>query len=212
MSNFRTAATSTISGTINIGASPLASVTFCARPSSGVTCNPSDGTGYRCTVPNGWAGTLHSRSVSGNRIPAQIFSAVNADTTRNVTAVAGIPSCNLDVDNNGLFEPAVDGVAILRRIMGFTSAAFAGLSGACAENTTATAIFNATTSNYNATGGALTRPGTDGLVILRAMQGLTGTAVTNGLGLAAESGATNTTWAAIRNNFLNTTCGAAFLP
>ena len=203
--------TRTISGTItNSGA--VTGVTFCARPAVGVTCSASNGTGYSCTVPNNWAGTLHSRSVSGNRIPAQIFSAVTTNTTRNVTALTGIPTCNLDVDDNGLFEPDIDGVAIMRRMMGFASAAFAGLSGACAANTTATAISNATSAvaNYNVTGGALTRPATDGLVILRAMRGLTNTAVTNGLGLTNEAGATRTTWGGGIQNFLNTTCGASF--
>ena len=75
----------------------------------------------------------------------------------------------------------------------------------------ADAIFNATTpSTYNVTGGSvIPRPGTDGLVILRAMRGLTGTAVTNGLGLAA-SGATRTDWAASLRNYINTTCGSNF--
>jgi hypothetical protein len=146
------------------------------------------------------------------RIKPQSFTNVTTNLSGQNPVVQSIGACNLDVDNNGLIEPGTDGVAILRRMLGASSTGFSGLSGTCAANTTSATIFNATTSNYNATGGALTRPGTDGLVILRAMQGLTGTAVTNGLGLAAESGATNTTWAAIRNNFLNTTCGADFLP
>jgi hypothetical protein len=185
-------------------------VNFCARPSTGVTCTASNASGfYSCTVPNGWSGTVHSPSVSGNRIPPQTFSNVTAATTRNITALSGVPSCNLDVDNNGLIEPATDGVAILRRMLGFNATAFNGLAGTCAANTTNTAIFNATTSNYNVTGGAATRPATDGLVILRAMSGKTGADVTNGLGLINESGATNTSWPAIQS-WLNTTCGSGF--
>ena len=212
VSNYRSSPTMTISGTISNGLA-ISGVTFCARPSAGVTCSASGATGaYTCTVPAGWAGLLHSPSVAGNRIPAQIFAAVNVNTTRNVTGISGTPACNLDVDNNGLIEAATDGVAILRRVLGTTSSGYAGLSGACAANVTSAAIFNATNSNYNVTGGAETRPGTDGLVLLRAMRGLTGTAVTDGLGLTAESGASNTTWTNIRNNFLNTTCGANFSP
>ena len=188
-------ASATISGTITNGGG-IAGVSFCARPSTGVSCTASNASGaYSCTVPSGWTGTLFSPSVSNNRIPPQTFSNVTAATTRNVTGLSGVPSCNLDVDNNGLIEPATDGVAILRRMMGQTAAAFAGLAGTCAANTTATAIFNATTSNYNVTGGASTTLATDGLVILRAMSGRTGTDVTNGLGLTRESGAANTTGA-----------------
>ena len=94
-------------------------------------------------------------------------------------------------------------------MLGLNAAAFSGLAGTCAANTTGTAIFNATTSNYNVTGGALTTAATDGLAILRAMSGKTGTDVTNGLGLTREPGATNTSWAAIQS-WLNTTCGSSF--
>ncbi len=199
----------TISGTITNG-SGIAGVNFCARPSAGVTCTASNASGaYSCTVPNGWSGTLHSPSVAGNRIPPQVFASVTSATTRNITALSSVPSCNLDVDNNGLIEPATDGAAILSRMLGMNAAAFSGLAGTCAANTTGTAIFNATSSNYNVTGGASTTAATDGLVILRAMSGKTGTDVTNGLGLAREPGATNTSWAAIQS-WLNTTCGSSF--
>jgi CHRD domain len=49
---------------------------------------------------------------------------------------------------------------------------------------------------------------TDGLIITRAMLGLTGTAVTDG---AIGTNALRTSWADIRS-FLNTRCGAGFLP
>jgi hypothetical protein len=118
------------------------------------------------------------------------------------------------VDNNGLFDAATDGVAIMRRMLGFGQSAFAGLAGTCAANTTASAIYAATNASYNAagynaTGGSATLPATDGAVILRAMLGLTGSAVTNGLGLASEGGASRTSWTNIQS-WLNTTCGANF--
>lgn len=192
-----------ITGTITNGAG-IAGVSFCARPSTGVSCTASNASGaYSCTVPNGWAGTLFSPSVSNNRIPPQTFTSVTSATTRNVTALSGVPSCNLDVDNNGLIEPATDGVAILRRMMGFSSAAFSGLAGTCAANTSATAIYNATSSNYNVTGGAQVRATADGLAIIRAMNGKTGTEVTNGLSGASSS------WATIQN-LLNNSCGGSF--
>ena len=113
------------------------------------------------------------------------------------------------MDNNGLIEAATDGAAIIRRMMGYSAAAFGGLAGTCAANTTSSAIFNATASDYNVTGGAATRVATDGLVIWRAMNGKTGTDVTNGLGLTNEPGATNTSWSAIQS-WLNATCGSNF--
>lgn len=190
----------------------VSGVTFCARPSAGVTCvAPLDGSGnYSCTVPIGWVGVLHSPNVLGNRIPPQYFSAVTASTTRNVSALPGTPSCILDVDNNGLIEVDLDGVAILRRIAGFTAPAFAGLSGTCAANATPTAVFNGTSpiANYNVTGGT-TRLATDGAVLTRALLGLTGTAVTNGLGLPAEPGVTNSSWSGIQN-WLASNCGVGF--
>jgi hypothetical protein len=49
---------------------------------------------------------------------------------------------------------------------------------------------------------------TDGLLLLRAMSGLTGAAVTNG---AVGGGATRPTWAQIRP-YLNSNCGTNFAP
>jgi hypothetical protein len=49
---------------------------------------------------------------------------------------------------------------------------------------------------------------TDGLIIIRAMFGLTGTSVTNG---AIAPGATRTTWAVVQA-YLNGYCGAGFAP
>lgn len=207
--------TPTISGTITNGANPVPGVSFCAQPSAGVTCTASNASGaYGCTVPSGWTGRLHSPMVGGNRIPAQSFTNVNSAVTRNVSASTGVPGCDLDVDNNGLFDAATDGIAIMRRMFGFSQTSFAGLAGACAANTSAAAIYAATNSSYsgggyNATGGAATLPATDGAVILRAMLGLTGTAVTSGLGLTLETGATRTSWTNIQS-WLNTTCGATF--
>ncbi len=208
---FRTAATITISGTVMNGASPLSGVQFCARPSAGVVCpTPTNGSGaFSCTVPNGWSGTLHAAGPSGLRIKPLVFTTVGASLSAQNPVVQAIGSCNLDVDNNGLIEPATDGVAIIRRMLGFNAAAFGGLAGTCAANTTSAAIFNATNSNYNVTGGAATSVATDGMVILRAMNGKTNADVTNGLGLANESGATNTGWPAIQS-WLNATCGGSF--
>lgn len=212
----------TISGSITLGsgagAPPLANVTFCARPATGVTCSASGAGGaYSCTVPSGWTGTLHSPSVGNARIPAQVFSTpVTSAVTRNVAAKDGAAfACNLDIDNNGLLEPETDGALILRRMQGVGAASMAGLSGTCALNTTNSALFNASNpANLNVTGGGSVLALTDGLILLRAIRGFSGTQVTAGLGLSSESGATRTTWGTGSDGqiraWLNTTCGTDF--
>jgi len=205
-----------ISGTISNGGG-ISGVQFCARPSAGVTCNVSNASGaYSCTVPSGWTGTLHSPRVGGNRIPPQVFgTGVTSATTRNVAAKthAGF-SCDLDIDNNGLFEADIDGLAIMRRALGFGQASMTGLSGACAATTSAANLFTAANpANFDITGGNM-RATTDAEVAMRAMRGFTGTAVTNGLGLGNESGAMRTAWGNGADGqiraWLNTNCGTDF--
>jgi Matrixin len=196
-----TATAATISGTIPGGAAS-ANITFCARPAAGVTCSPSTSTGaYSCTVPAGWTGVLHAAAPVGKRIRQQSFSNVTTALSAQNPLLQNVGSCELDVDNNGLFEPDIDGLAILRRMAGFNVSAFSGLSGTCAGNTTSAAVYAATASNYNVTGGAVPRPTTDGLLITRAMRKLTGTAVTQG--------ATSQSWATVQS-WLNSNCGSSF--
>jgi hypothetical protein len=196
-----TATAATISGTIPGGAAS-ANITFCARPAAGVTCSPSTSTGaYSCTVPAGWTGVLHAAAPAGKRIRQQSFSNVTTALSAQNPLLQNVGSCELDVDNNGLFEPDIDGLAILRRMAGFNVSAFSGLSGTCAGNTTSAAVYAATASNYNVTGGAVPRPTTDGLLITRAMRKLTGTAVTQG--------ATSQSWATVQS-WLNSNCGSSF--
>lgn len=200
----------TISGTISNGTA-LSGVTFCARPATGVTCNASNTLGaYSCAVPNGWTGVLHAPGPTGLRIKPQSFSNVTTNLSGQNPVVQPIGACNLDVDNNGLIEPATDGVAILRRMLSIPASGFSGLSGTCAANTTSATVYAATTlAGYDVTGALAVRATTDGAAILRAMRGLTGTAVTNALGLAA-SGATRTDWNTNLRNYINTTCGSDF--
>ncbi len=203
----------TISGTISNGVTPVSGVSFCARPSAGVSCTVSNASGaYSCTVPNGWSGVLHSPMVGGQRIPAQVFANVTGAVTRNVAATTGVPSCDLDVDDNGLFEAATDGLAILRRALGFGQASFAGLSGACAANTTAASIHGAANTSFNAggynvTGGGATLATTDALVIIRTLLGLSGNAVVDGLGLSSKPGVVRTSWNDVKT-WMNSNCRA----
>lgn len=206
-----------ISGTITQpGGAPLAGVTFCAVPSAGVSCTPSNGSGaYTCTVPSGWTGTLHSPRVGGLRIPPQRFSTgVTASETRHLTAVSDAAfACNLDIDDNGLVEPERDGTAILRRLLGFPEAAFSGLAGACATRTAPSSLFAAAgTGTFAVTGASQTRAASDGLILIRAMRGATGTGVTGGVGFQPD--ATRTSWSGTGQiqDWLNTTCGYVHQP
>ena len=70
------------------------------------------------------------------------------------------------------------------------------------------AEIGAAACNFDVDGNGATDALTDGLLLLRAMFGLTGTAVTNG---AVGSNATRSTWSLIRT-YLNGNCGTAFSP
>ena len=135
---------------------------------------------------------------------------------RNVT-VCGIKSpdcstlqggltCSLDADGNGVIEPAKDGMLILRRLMGFSGAALtAGLSiaaPACrTEPTEIAAFIDAQNLDLDQSGGLTPKTAlTDGLMLLRVMLGLTGTAVTQGL--------SSKPWTTVRDH-LNGACGVS---
>jgi hypothetical protein len=198
----------TISGTITNGASAVSGLTFCTN-GAGATCAVTNAfTGaYSCSVPSGWSGSIHPRA-SGARIPAQTFANVTANTLRNISAQSNssFSTCNLDIDNNGLLEPAIDGVAIMRRLSGVSQTSLPALAGVCAQSSSAAHSFATLNSfNFNATGGVGALPTTDGLIIIRAMNGLGAASITG----AVEAGAARTTWSSIQSA-LNGTCGTNF--
>jgi hypothetical protein len=115
--------------------------------------------------------------------------------------------CVLDVDGNLAISATTDGLMLLRAMLGLTGTAVT--TGATATGAPRTSweqiapYVHLTALNLNGSGN--TDAATDGVLLLRAMFGLTGTAVTNGI-------ATNgRTWATIRN-YLNTQCGGSFAP
>jgi Metallo-peptidase family M12B Reprolysin-like len=211
VSNFRNAVVPTgitISGSITNGASAVPGITFCTS-GSGASCSVTNAaTGaYSCTVPSGWSGSIHPRA-SGVRIPAQVYSNVTTSATTNFSAKSdsSLSSCNLDIDNNGLLEPGVDGIAILRQLSGMNQTSMPALAGVCAQSSSAAHNFAASNSfNFNATGGATALTSTDGVIIVRAMRGLGASSVNS----AVEAGAARTTWAQIQST-LNATCGTSF--
>jgi hypothetical protein len=126
-------------------------------------------------------------------------------------AVSGLANaCLLDVDGNGTVDALTDGLMILRAMFGLTGASVTnGAVGTGATRTTWAAVqpmihYPALDLDGNGATDALT----DGLILLRAMFGLTGAAATNG---ALGQGASRAGWADIRA-YLNARCGTNFGP
>ena len=166
--------------TVGAGAGDAASATYRLSGSLGAAAS---------SVPGGSA---------ANRLRPGFLGAV-VDLTRG---------CLLDVDGNGTVDALTDGLMVLRAMFGLTGTAVTnGAVGANAQFTTWAQIqprirFSALDVDGNGTTDALT----DGLMIVRAMFGLTGTAVTSG---AVAAGAPRATWGDIRAH-LNATCAVNF--
>jgi predicted extracellular nuclease len=118
--------------------------------------------------------------------------------------------CVLDLDGNGSVDALTDGLMLVRAMSGLTGTAVTnGAIGGNASRTTWAAIqpyFNPAVLDVDQDSG--TDPRTDGLLLMRAMFGLTGTAVTNN---ALGMGANRDNWSKLRY-YLNTSCGASFAP
>lgn len=126
------------------------------------------------------------------------------------------PNCNCDLSGNafnagvGVINSANPYYVCVRQI---APAALNVISEATLHIGAVAGTFRVTTGNIPGFGCTLDVDGsglldalTDGLIIMRALLGMTGTAVTNG---AVSGSATRTSWADIRD-YLNTTCGASF--
>ena len=114
-------------------------------------------------------------------------------------------SCLLDVDENGVVDAPTDGLLILRTMFGLTGTSVTlGAIGPQAKRLTFAEVRPLIhTAALDLDGNGLTDPLTDGLMIVRALFGLTGSAVTNN---AIGPNATRSNWTAIRN-YLNASCG-----
>lgn len=139
-----------------------------------------------------------------------------ASSSANYSAAAGFwpqikgvaPACILDLDGNGTIDPLTDGVMIARALLGLTDAAVtSGAIGPNAQRTTWAQIqpmFHSAALDID--GNGTSDAFTDGLLVMRAMFGMTGTSVTAG---AVAPGAPRGDWNAIRA-YLNASCGTAF--
>lgn len=183
-------------------------VALCASPAAGVSCSTVSGGSFSCNVPSGWSGTLHLQAGNTKRVAARRFSNVNASIPGSNFSVfaadAAAPNfafpCNLDVDNNGLNEPEIDGLMIMRRALGYSDAAVpAPTVGACAQRTVPTdqTAFLAAQNYSFGTNLAAT---SSAMVLTRLMQGISGSTATSGTGLV---------WGSIQGP-LNVACGEQY--
>ena len=115
--------------------------------------------------------------------------------------------CVIDIDGNQTISATTDGLMLLRAMLGLTGTAV----------TTGATVTGAPRTSWeqispyvhlaalNLDGSGNVNAATDGVLLLRAMFGLTGTAVTTGIATNGRS------WTDIRT-YLNTQCGGNFLP
>ncbi|TAG71485.1 MAG: hypothetical protein EAZ24_13100 [Burkholderiales bacterium] len=192
----------TISGTTN---APDGTA-LCANPPAGVSCSTVTGGAYSCSVPSGWVGWLHLQAGNNNRVVARQYvgGVTSSQASQNfaVTSAASL-ACHLDIDNDGRFIASVDGVMVLRRMMGTSGgAATVASTQACAQRTSQSdmAAYLAQ-RNYdfdgNGNGASVAR---EGLVLLRLMLGLSGTQAVAGTGYS---------WPTVQAQ-INAACGTSF--
>ena len=93
------------------------------------------------------------------------------------------PACTLNVDGNGFVDAATDGALIVRYLLGFRGSALTtGALGGSPARTGATLEAWIAGLDLDADGdGGPARAATDGVLLLRAMLGLTGSALTQGV-------------------------------
>jgi hypothetical protein len=161
-----------------------------------------------------WAGAAVDAALAQTAVnPKPLASVAAAVACESVRPRAGTATCSLDVDGDGLLT-SKDGLLVARYLLSFRGdALLQGVAGnACALNNTAAAIEAAIALLLAASPPALDIDGDlkassmiDGLLLMHAMRGQTGSAAV-GVGPSA-SGATRTTWPAIRD-YLNRTCNA----
>ena len=119
--------------------------------------------------------------------------------------IGATQGCVLDVDGNNVISATSDGLMILRAMLGLTNTAVTqGATVPGAPRTTWAQIepyVHLAALNLDQSGN--TTAASDGVLLLRALFGLTGSAVTQGV--------TTRTWADIRA-YLNSECGGNFAP
>ena len=119
-------------------------------------------------------------------------------------------ACSLNADANNTIESTTDGALILRYLLGYRGTALTdGVIGTNPTRTGAALEAHLASLNFDADGDGQVNAMTDGLLILRALLGLSGDALT--------TGAVNTTFVGVRNaqqilTWVETAHGVACLP
>ena len=164
-------------------------------------------------------GTLANSVGVGNTAVVSIVSDGNysyasgtpamANQTVTITAAAA-PLCILDVDGSGSNQALVDGVLIVRNMLGLSGAALTGglAFPPSATRTTSSAIATFLAGqNYDSDGSSSQQALVDGVLVVRLMLGLPDANLITGISFPPS--ATFTTAAAIRAN-VNSRCGTSF--
>lgn len=199
----------TVTGSITGTAAARTGVSFCGG--AGVTCNPSDANGnFSCSVPYGFSGRIYPRQSGTIYSPPLSLSSVTANASAPALTARVPTTCALDADNNGSIGSFTDGLLALRWMLGMTgTAATNGAIGPLAQRTLASDIathLNAQMLDID--GDSSVDVATDGVLLLRALLGLSGSEVTAN---AVSPCATRTTWTAIRTHLANT-CALSVAP
>lgn len=199
----------TVTGTIN-GTAPLRTgVTFCAG--AGVSCNPSDAAGnFSCSVPYGYSGRIYPRQAGTIYSPPMTFASLTANASAPAVSARSPATCVLDADNNGSVDSFTDGVLALRWMLGMTGPpATTGAIGPLAQRTLAADIAaHLNAQKLDVDGDSSVDIATDGVLLLRALLGLGGSAV---IANAVSPCATRTNWTDIRAH-LATGCALTIAP
>lgn len=148
--------------------------------------------GVAIASDSGAAFVVNSGSNSVSRIDLATNAATVAFATSNAMPanlgsfyVSALP-CTLDVDRNGAVSAFTDGLLVLRYLFGLRGATLTtGAIGAAAALTADQIVGNIAALDLDADGDAAARGTTDGLLILRLMLGLNGTALTTGASAVA---------------------------
>lgn len=202
--------TTLVSGPATTTAATNATLVFTSSDASATfECAMDSPTYVACLSPMSFTGlsvgthtfTVRARDAAGN------VDASPATRTWTVDPNAPAP-CSLDIDGDGKVLAPTDGLLVLRRMYGLGNEALR----AHAYNPSGTRLAASdmmaaidpmiATKTLDIDGNGTVEAATDGILLLRALLGLGGSAVTNGaLGTGAP---TRATWPAIRQYLVNT--------
>jgi YVTN family beta-propeller protein len=157
------AATQAVAVTTSTGAgSAPAGVAFLPGGSTAVFTSPR---GSSASLVNATNGSVSALTASGLGWPYSLGKFVSAP----------LP-CALDVSGDTLVTAASDGLLIVRYVLGFRGAALTqGVSGIASGETATTIEQSIASLSLDADGDGVVRATTDGLLLVRAMLGLSGT-------------------------------------